>query len=664
MFIDFKKVLQERLNFLIENSVALFQVEVDADELWNLYLDSFPEGTNSVYREKREYDCNCCKSFVRHYGSIVGIVGGEVVSLWDVETEHPFQDVSDALTKFIGSKPIKNIFYTKEVFGKDTNFDANRVEHPQYNHLYYKFDDRFVKHDTPTLKGKVRQTKQVIQRSLNELTKSAVQKVVDWIDDNVLYRGDEHGEKVKQFLSLMDTYDTENDKDAFCWVSAVQYGRIAAIRNTAIGTLLVNLSEGMDDEEAVKKYERVVAPTNYKRPKPLYTAAMKKAAETKVVELGLMKSLGRRFAQIEDVNLRNVIWASGDSAKVMQSPFDLLSSGSATSQKVYEGSDDINIERFIKEVLPSTKDLQVLFENSHQNNLMSLLTAQDKDAPSLFSWDNEFSHAYNNDVTDSIREAVAARGGKVDGVLRFSLMWAEGDATDNSDLDAHCQLPGSHIYYSKSVCSRTGGRLDVDITNPNNKGNKNIVENITWANRKNLVKGDYNFYVKNFALRGNQKGFRAEIEFDGEIFEFECTKGLRNGEMMKVATVNFDGERFTMKETHLTSSVSSKVVWGVDSQQFAKVSTVMFSPNHWGHNKGNKHYFFFIEGCSNPNSPRGFFNEFLRGDLQEHRKVFEALGDKMRVPHETKQMSGLGFSSTMVNKLTVKVDGRPFNITF
>ena len=39
---------------------------VDKDEMYNLYLDSFPVGTNAIYRTRREHDCSCCRGFIKN----------------------------------------------------------------------------------------------------------------------------------------------------------------------------------------------------------------------------------------------------------------------------------------------------------------------------------------------------------------------------------------------------------------------------------------------------------------------------------------------------------------------------------------------------------------------------------------------------------------------
>jgi len=205
--------------------------------------------------------------------------------------------------------------------------------------------------------------------------------------------------------------------------------------------------------------------------------------------------------------------------------------------------------------------------------------------------------------------------------------------------------------------SSTGGELDVDIINPT-KG-KPAVENITWPSKKDMIPGNYKFYVKNYSHNGGKDGFKAEIEFDGEIYEFEYNKELRQSEEVPVAVVHLDRDgNFTIKE-QLDSDVSSREIWNLSTNQFHPVSIMMLSPNHWeeSSHEGNKHYFFMLEDCKNPESPNPFYNEFLRSELREDRKVFEALSSKMAVEDSDEQLSGIGFSSTQDNSVTVRVKG-------
>ena len=99
--------------------------------------------------------------------------------------------------------------------------------------------------------------------------------------------------------------------------------------------------------------------------------------------------------------------------------------------------------------------------------------------------------------------------------------------------------------------------------------------------------------------------------------------------------------------------------------KFQEVSCIMWSPNYWEGEVGNKHLFFMIEECKNPDPVRGFFNEYLRTDLaQNYKRVFEAIGSKAKVEYSDDQLSGLGFSTTQRNEVIVKVNNKPYKIVF
>jgi len=592
--------------------------------------------------------------------------------MWDVDVSEPYQTVANAMNELYVNAGIASVFYTKESLGKDSNVDFNRPEHPPYNHLYYKFKQSLSTDyiSIESMKGSVNTNKNLLERSFNEITPSAVTTVLDLVNEKTLYRGEEFSQALRSFKTAQTAFIKSKNKETYLWQLAVS-GRSTAIKTTVIGTLLTDISNGIDLETAVAKYESKVAPSNYKRPKALFTKAMKKAAEDKATELGLLESLPRRHAKMEDINVQDVLWVSGESKKLMQSGFDMLPDSNTGKKRNLANIESVNIDQFIAEILPQAKTFEVLFKNKHTNNLMSLIAPVNPNAKSMFQWKNPFSWSYNNNATDSeIRESVKARGGNVIGDLRFSIMWAEGDSADNSDLDAHCiwenPQKNGHIYFSAKRDSNTGGSLDVDITNPRNKGNKDIVENIVFPDKSKMPNTVYKFFVKNFSNRGS-KGFKAEIEFEGQILSFNYPHSLRNKEKVVVAEIMWDGKEFSIVKS-MDSTATSREVWNIPTENFVKVNALMYSPNFWssGNNKGNRHHFFILENCKTSDHVRGFYNEFLLGELTPHRKVFEALGNTMRVePIEGEdQMSGLGISSTKSEELTVKVNNRIFNIKF
>ena len=98
-------------------------------------------------------------------------------------------------------------------------------------------------------------------------------------------------------------------------------------------------------------------------------------------------------------------------------------------------------------------------------------------------------------------------------------------------------------------------------------------------------------------------------------------------------------------------------IYGLNTNEFYKVNLICLSPNYWTDNIGNKHYFFMLEGCKAPENIRGFHNENLKSDLLKYRKVMEVLGNTLKVKSTDKQLSGLGFNSTIKDSIILRLKG-------
>lgn len=667
-FKKFKTKLQEHFAEMTAGVNRLYEVEVDKDELWNLYLDSFPAGTNEIYRERREYDCSCCRQFIKAIGNAVTIKDNQIHTIWEFDTgSTTFQPVVDALDAFIRAHAVTDGWVNKPPsIGTDKNYEEIDGKINTYEHFYVRIPKDLIDRtyrSVGDIKNEIRTAKQVFKRSLEEITVDAVDTVLEIIAQNALYRGAEWKEQLQIFRTCQLAYQNTpvELKDNYAWEKSSQYGpALTRIRNHSIGTLLVNISEGMELDEAVRKYEAIVAPENYKRPKAIYTKKMLEDAKKTVTELGYMDSLERRYATLEDITVNNILFSNKDAARrIGGSIFDKMAQDVAVNPKTFSRVQEISAEDFVKDVLPTATSVEALLENRHAANLMSLIAPVHKEAPSMFKWANGFSWAYSGNIADStMRENVKNAGGKVDGVLRFSIQWNDGNEYDGNDLDAHCITPsGKHIAYFCKYDSYSLGELDIDIINP--RPGKAAVENITWPSLANMPNGNYRFFVHCYTCRGGKSGFRAEIEFDGNIYFFDYNKPLRANENVDVAIVHYErGKGFSIIEK-LPFSTSTRELWSLNTNQFVPVSVISYSPNYWDEQNGigHKHYFFFLKDCINPEKPNGFYNEFIKPELEKHKRVFESLGSQMAVQDTKEQLSGLGFSSTKRNDIVLRVTG-------
>lgn len=679
MFKDFVKAIQKNLQQMSKDSSRLFTVNVDTEELYNLYLDSFPAGTNEIYRERREYDCSCCRHFIRDVGNVVSIKNGELHTIWGINpvSDDKYNVVAAALDAYVKQKAVLGVFLKKE---KRIGTPENREMLPtgkinKYEHFFVDLPEICIFKECygHTLEGDLsqfRDVRNVFKRSLDEISKEAVDTVLELIAQNSLYKGAEWKKQLTEFKNYQKEYGklTDKQKELWIWEKSISAGAvIGKIRNHSIGTLLVNISEGMDLDLAVRKYEQIVAPVNYKRPKAIFTKKMLEDAKKTITELGYMDSLQRRFATLDDITVNNILFSNKDAAKRITGAMDLfdeMEQDVAIDPKRFSKVEEISAEDFIKNVLPVAKELEVYLENKHIQNMVSLIAPEVADAKTMFKWNNGMSWAYTGNITDSdIKENVKAAGGSVTGIVRFSIQWNDKDGKDNSDLDAHCIEPkgGEHIYFGYVKSRRTRGELDIDITNPIEQcraSNGVAVENITYPSKEYMIPGTYKFFVNQFAYRGSQ-GFKAEIEVNGEIHSYEYNTPVRGN--VDVAEVILDqaGNFKIVDKLPGNCSMISKDVWGIKTLQFTPVSVVCYSPNYWDEQKGigHQHLFFMLKDCINPEEPNGYYNEFLKPELEQHRRVFEALGAKAHVKDVDDQLSGVGFSLTKRNDLIIKVKG-------
>lgn len=649
-FSQFKKHFQDNVTKVLKSVTHknLYKVDVNKEDIWSAYINSF---VDPVF--KQEHNCNCCKSFLYHYGNLV-VIDKEynIVNFWNFNTVEEFQPSVSAIKDLLINKPISGRFYSPTT---ELGTDTTGIWH----HLFIDLSDKFKTTRGLDIGTKLNETNtafKVFKRALEEITPDASRTALELIKNNDLYRGQEHKKRLNEFYSLQCIYKVTlfvDQRDNFIWVNSNNLAA-AHIRNSAIGTLLIDLSKkDADLEKAVKAYERVVAPSNYQRPKAIVTAGQLKDAEIMLDALGYTDSLYRRTAKPEDLDINNLLYKD---TVVSKSIFADLVDELPVDISRLNNVKDISLEEFTANVLPTANSVYILLENKHTNNMFTLLTAVHEESPTIMKWDNQFSWSYNGGTADSIATRVKKAGGKIDGRVRISLAWET-----RSDLDlAVIEKPGSLIYFGNKRSGVTRGELDVDM----NVYGTDIhpVENIYYPQGR-MKDGTYTIRVHNYRNREVTEEFTVEVEFDGKLFAYNHNQVIKNDETVIVG-------KFTVKDDTITydgkdSIVVSNDLWGLKTNRYQKVNAVFYSPNYWGNNEtGNKHLFFYIEGAVYNGVIQPFFNEQLKPELTgQYKRVFELLSNRIEVQKTTPQVSGIGISSTIHTDFICKINNQIYKVT-
>lgn len=346
-FSKFSDAVHKQFEKMQKDGAELYRTELSSDTLWETYLGSFPEGTNPIYKERAEYDCSCCRNFIRQLGNVVAIKDGKKTTIWDITVGGYYQPVTEALSVLVKSSDIRSVYRVnrRDVRGHGRGFSiGNATTHGEgldgtmrtFYHFEAAPDSRFVVSSVGQEAGKANENHDMLKTLLAKITPESLEIIQDLISQNSLYRGQEHSKSVKDAAKIFKDYAKvkPEDRDIWLWSAAAKYGFAVRFRNTVIGTLASDISEGVDLERAVASFESKVAPHNYKRTSAIVTPKMINAAKEKITELGLLDSLDRRDATEADISVNNILFRDRNAAPKAMDVFDDLAAKTKKNQKL------------------------------------------------------------------------------------------------------------------------------------------------------------------------------------------------------------------------------------------------------------------------------------------------------------------------------------------
>lgn len=705
---DFNNQLQAKFAEM-QKTGKLFKVKLTGQELWNLYLKSFTKENDPIFRdpESSEHNCNLCNNFIRRYGNIVAIVDNKLISIFDVEADEEYNQTAKIMSKAITSSIISEVFFetfnelkelpyeacnkSNKVFKLGVNKNVKRYTKEEaekfgvvkadqivsFDHFHLELNKEYVDMSSDSIesiRGKYRDNKNVFQRAMEEISLDTLNLVKDLIIQGSLLDGQTHLHKVEQFIPFKKDYDAlpANQRDNWCWLTSYKLP-IAKFKNELIGTLCSELAEGKEINEACQSWNKKVDPANYMKATAPITKKQIEEAKNFVEENGYAESFDRRFATIDDIKVSEILHSNvGDSKLKNVSIFDGVKSTSTRHKRSeFDGIEEVGIEKFMTDILPNCSAVEVFLKNSHEGNLVSLTTANIPDSKPIFKWPNNYSWTFNGNLAgkSQLSQMVEAKGGRTDGVFRFTHSWNELEP-NQSLMDLHVFMPGCTVPKSGGGPNVIGRRVGWNNrTDSLSKGTQDVdyiseaptgyipVENITFPILSDMPEGVYTCCVHNWSFRKSGGRGKAEIAFQGNIFEYEYP-ATKNEQWITVAEITLKNDVFTIEHKLPLTGETTKEIYALETNQFHKVNLICLSPNHWnGKNIGNKHYFFMLQGCKAESSIRSFHVENLIPELLDHRKVMEVLGTTNMISPTEKQLSGLGFNATVRDEVIVKLSG-------
>jgi hypothetical protein len=697
---NFNKLIQEQFQRMCETG-KLFRSSFSGNEVWNRYISSFEPQYNPIFRDPESslHNCNLCKNFIRRYGNIIALDNNNnIMTIFDIDAPDEYKKVIKILSETLKQRNINNVFvetfeelnslpyekcnknnkmfqlgvdknvkrYTKEEAEKFGVVKPDEIRTFHHLHLFIpkSFID-FTGSSSESIMAEYRDKKNVFKRTMEEISLDTLLLVKDLINQNSLLDGKTHLHKLDAIIKAKKQYyQLKKNQDNFFWSFSYDF-QYAKFKNELLGVLCSELSQGEELNKACQNWNKRIDPINYMKAIAPITKKQIEEAKQFVEENGYEKSFDRRFATIDDIKVSEIHHINNETEEIKSiSIFDTVKSNKHSQHKrsEFKNIEEIHIETFMKDILPTCSSVEAYVTSEHEKNFMSLTTSNIKNSKPIFKWPNNYSWTYNGNLAgkSQIKEAVKTAGGNIDGILRFSITW-NYDTTDNSDLDAWCKQPdGINIGYSSpyrkdrmNIFTKLKGQLDLDIVQPNGKL---AVENIYFIDKKHLINGKYLFWVNQFAAR-NSKGFKAEIECDGQIYFYQYDNALSTNEKIHVASINYNNGIFQVNHV-LPETYHLKEIYNLQTEVFHKINLICLSPNYWDkHSIGNKHYFFIIDKCKSENSIRSFHAENLIPELAKHRKVLEILGNTTMIESTDKQLSGLGFNATVKDHLIVRLKG-------
>lgn len=401
----------------------------DAADLFTLYLDALPG-------DRHVHTCHACRRFIETYGGLVAINtdGWLVPAMWSY-TQMPafYRNVCEALRQKVTKARVTGVFLSA------ASIWGTPVTGP-WTHLSVRFGKLNVfRHPLLTAEQAMaakRQDYSSVSAALREFPQAVVSEALRLLETNSLANSQKFIGPVRWLHDLhaaqalvRKPYHKEN----LVWraVAAAPDGYCHP-RASVVGSLLEDIGNGIGFELVRHRFNAKVAPLAYQRPQIAPAAGNIAAGEKIVEQLGIRRSLVRRYARLEDVE---TVWQPVrhkqdnliDTASMI---FGHLKPKGAKRPGPHLEIPAVTMTwvKFVSTVLPAAEAIDMLVPSF--GTFIALTTAMYADAPPILKWDREdrrnpvswyvYPHGSN-----AIRWSITPGWCKVTAIAELPSLWGD-----------------------------------------------------------------------------------------------------------------------------------------------------------------------------------------------------------------------------------------------
>lgn len=462
-FDAFLRTVQANFNEIVRAggaAPALFTTNVSGEALWAAYLSNAP----TFSRQSR--NCNCCRSFIQHFGNLVTIdaEGRTESAIWPDWAPSPYARAVKAMKGLVETARVTGVYKTKDatwgtpITGPWTHF-ALTVP------TLLRSTSRVL---TPFQEAAEKtQDFEMLKRALGEFSLNTARQAVAITAGDALYRSEKVEGVAKWFKALLENASTIQGKRNAGYRDAIIWRAVAAappgychIRSTMIGTLLEDLQAGLPFEDVKRKFGAKMNPLQYMRPTAPPTAGNIAQAEKLFTELKATGALERRFARLEDVEKLWIPRPAKSAPRGLEPVYTIHGGLSGTfghlAPKAPKTKPPVTSTapaqtmtwaKFRDTILPHAEEIEFLVPNGAAA-YTAMVTAMNRYAPNLLQWDNPVSHyVYVNGSEPRKWNLSGGTFTKVNAVVLRSWMWGAHD---------------NHTHHGKGVVFTLAGCRDVD----------------------------------------------------------------------------------------------------------------------------------------------------------------------------------------------------------